>query len=755
MSNLKRDLGLIETVAISMGAMVGSGIFILPGVAYMNVGGASVVLAFLVGGLLTVPAALSAAELGTAIPEDGGSYLYVERGMGPLLGTIAGFGNWLMLNFKTALALVGGVPYFIYILPSIQSMNLFGFEPIVIIAVFLSIVFTIINVVSTESAGKMQNIIVGLMLIAIILLFVGSLSEVSSSSFNGLLESSGGSFIATTALVFISYAGVIKITSVAEEIEDPGRNIPLSIIISLAITTFIYVAITFITISTLDIVHLVENVPISEGGLASDGSGAIIAIVAEETIGQIGALIVVISAILALASTANSGILSASRYPFSMARDGLAPDRFKKINYRFGTPIYSVLSTGLIVIILVMFFPIASAARFGGAFQILVFMLVNACLIGFREGSVDYYDPDYTVPFYPYLQIFGILSGFVLLSKIGLMALFGAVIITIISILYYMLYVRYNVNDESAVKEGLRENINKKLSQDSVNLLIQDRHYRIMIVLQENYNDKVRDNMISIAKSIGSNKNISVDIVEVKKDIRTSLDERHADLSKKNPDWIDDDSLTYTEIKAQNKKEAIVDFATYNQSDFILHNYYPSTSRFSVIRSDLEWILEHSPCDVLLTKLDKIEELEKISVVSDKGFHNPSKVLIADSIGQFFDTKIDLLQVVGQNAPKTEIESIEEYHNNLVSSMNSDVESNIIQSKNKILALKDHTSESDLIISELDISTLRKRILGSASLEVVNSSDIPFILVYSEDYLDHSTLYRRLLMKYIFRGFNR
>ncbi|WP_290816454.1 APC family permease, partial [Halovivax sp.] len=140
-TDLQRDLGLPATTAIAIGAMVGSGIFILPGIAYAEVGPA-VVVAYLVAGLLVLPAALSASEMATAMPEDGGSYVYVERGMGPLLGTIAGIGNWFMLSFKGALALIGGVPYLVYVAPELAAY-------ILPIALGLAVLFTILNVVST------------------------------------------------------------------------------------------------------------------------------------------------------------------------------------------------------------------------------------------------------------------------------------------------------------------------------------------------------------------------------------------------------------------------------------------------------------------------------------------------------------------------------------------------------------------------------------------------------------------------------
>jgi APA family basic amino acid/polyamine antiporter len=105
-TDLERDLGLYSAVALSMGAMIGGGIFVLPAVGYKKAGPA-VVVAYLLAGLLVLPNALSKAEMATAMPEDGGTYLYIDRAMGPLFGTIAGIGVWFSLVFKSAFALVG------------------------------------------------------------------------------------------------------------------------------------------------------------------------------------------------------------------------------------------------------------------------------------------------------------------------------------------------------------------------------------------------------------------------------------------------------------------------------------------------------------------------------------------------------------------------------------------------------------------------------------------------------------------------
>ncbi|MFB6199085.1 MAG: APC family permease, partial [Halobacteriaceae archaeon] len=114
--DLERDLGLYATLTISIGAMVGSGIFVLPGLA-SKFAGPAVPLAYLLAGILVLPAALSKSEMATAIPEAGGTYLYIDRALGPLPGTVAGVGAWFSLVFKSAFAIVGLGSYLIIIVP--------------------------------------------------------------------------------------------------------------------------------------------------------------------------------------------------------------------------------------------------------------------------------------------------------------------------------------------------------------------------------------------------------------------------------------------------------------------------------------------------------------------------------------------------------------------------------------------------------------------------------------------------------------
>ena len=164
MKKLERSLSLISVIAISIGGMLGSGIFVLPGLAAAKTG-SSVWLAYLLAALCILPAALSKSELATAMPSSGGTYVYIERAFGPILGTVSGIGLWLSLLLKSSFALVGFGAY-LSILISIDP-NLTR-----IVAVFFLGIILLLNVFGVKKVGKVQIAIVTLSLMCLTLILV-------------------------------------------------------------------------------------------------------------------------------------------------------------------------------------------------------------------------------------------------------------------------------------------------------------------------------------------------------------------------------------------------------------------------------------------------------------------------------------------------------------------------------------------------------------------------------------------------------
>jgi APA family basic amino acid/polyamine antiporter len=438
--DLERSLGLYSTMMISMGAMIGSGIFVLPALGYKKAGPA-VILAYVLAGLVVLPAALSKAEMATAMPESGGTYLYIDRALGPLFGTIAGIGAWFSLVFKSAFALVGLGAYLLLFTGISQGALVF-------VALGLGAAVVVLNISGTELSGQVQAIIVSLVIVGLAAYTVnaGLIADAARlTPEDGFATHGAGGVVTAAAFVFVSYAGVTKIASIAEEVENPGRNLPRAILGSLTIMTVVYVAVVAAVVVLTDPDTLIHGGPDDGASLTPMADGA------ESLLGGFGVVVISVIAVVALTSMANAGVLSSSRFPLAMSRDDLLPPQLDTIDDRFKTPRNAVLLTGALLLLLIAFVPVVELAKLASAFQILVFSIINVALIAFREADLQSYQPDFTSPGYPYVQLLGLFGGLGLLTQMGTIPLLGASGIIAGGLALYLVYGRGRTNRTGAV----------------------------------------------------------------------------------------------------------------------------------------------------------------------------------------------------------------------------------------------------------------------------------------------------------------
>ncbi|MDQ2048860.1 amino acid permease [Natronolimnohabitans sp. A-GB9] len=765
-SSLNRDLGLPEVVAISIGAMVGSGIFILPALAY-EIAGSTVVLAYILAGLLVIPAALSKSEMATAMPEDGGSYVYIERGMGPLLGTVAGIGTWFSLSFKGALALVGGVPYLVYLL----DRDL-GSGTVTAIALSIAALLILLNIVGSDVTGRFQVGIVAIMLVAMIWFVVGSGVSIEGARLDGALDPGSSGLLVATGAVFVSYAGVTKIASVAEEIENPSRNIPIGMLVSLAFTTLLYVL----------IVAVLVGVTPPDMLTATD---APVAVAAEQTLGTVGVVAVVVAALLALVSTANAGVLSASRYPFAMARDDLVPSSLEDLHPRFNTPLRAITLTGAVILVLIAFVPILQIAKLASAFQVLVFVLVNLAVIGFREGAVDGYDPDFVSPLYPWTQLAGIVGGLVVLTTMGTVPLVGAIVITIGAMAWYYVYARKRIDREGAARAGVRENVSQRATDRTRGLFEADAEYDVLVAITENTSSDARRDMLRMATDMGRLRSTTVSVVEFVDVPHRLFAGDHADvLADDPPEWLPTDGddapswfpenhdvhrptrtsggatpvgrspvtdtrIEYREIDSEDHNRAIVDCATYGDYDLIVAERDRAQFHQRLFGGGTDWLLENAPCDVLLVEDDDFDGADEIAVVANRGAYDPLKLLFADAVAEETGAEINLLQAIPEDAPESQRETIERYHEELLSILTVPARSTIIEADDEITGLTRFVGDADLLVTGVDRTGVSARLLGRPGNQLVERVETTAVMVQTHDGRQPGRL-QRLLMNYLF-----
>lgn len=418
-AKLQRSLQLRHVFALSTGAMVSSGLFLLPGLAAAK-GGPSAILAYGIAGMLVIPAMLSVSELATAMPRAGGAYYFLERALGPAVGVVAGAGTWLSLVLKDAFALIGMSAY----------LNIVVDVPTKPLALVLIALFTLINLSGSKTSASVQLVLVGFVLTIMVVFLGGGLADVGTGNGDGSLdpffEEGFGGLIAVIGLVFVSYGGLTKVASVAEEIDDPSRTIPLGMALSLVVSTLLY---------TLSVLIAVAVVPAEmlHDDLAPIHSAA------EIVLPSAGAVLVVIAALAAFSSAVNAGILAAGRYPLAMSRDGLLPPVFQKLTAS-KTPIAGIISTGAAMALVVVAFDVSAIAKLASAFVLLTLGLVNLAVLVLRAAHITSYAPGFRAPFHPWLQIAGIAIAVYLIIELGALplALVGALIA--ICVIWFLAY---------------------------------------------------------------------------------------------------------------------------------------------------------------------------------------------------------------------------------------------------------------------------------------------------------------------------
>ena len=437
-NEIERSLSLIGVIIVTVAASIGSGLFVLPSFA-AAVMGPGIWLAFLIAGIVFLPGTLSKSELASAMPENGGAYVYVERSFGPLIGTISGLGLWASFLLKSAFALIGFSAY-MYAVTNYLEISVNATMQIMVALVLI----TVLNIFGIKKVKAFQTPILALttgllLLVCIFQLFDANLDF--SRPIDGAFDTTRNDPVLVAeaaALVFVAYAGIYKAGAIGGEVKEPDKNLPKGMLFSLLLITLLYVVVTFIMMAALG----------GEWWLNSDGSpreDPIFAFVDAVTSTYIG-LGLAILAVLTMVSGALSGLLAASRFLFGMAKDSLLPDSMSETNKKFETPHWAIILTAVTMAICILTLPVKDVAKLASGFQIMVIVALNISVIILRRDNPkhDWYKPSFKSPLFPWVQILGTVTGAYLVFIMGEKAIIGALAAVIIGVSTYYIYGKKN-----------------------------------------------------------------------------------------------------------------------------------------------------------------------------------------------------------------------------------------------------------------------------------------------------------------------
>lgn len=697
MKKLERSLPLISVIAISIGGMLGSGIFVLPGLAAAKTG-SSVWLAYLLAAVCILPAALSKSELATAMPSSGGTYVYIERAFGPIFGTISGIGLWLSLLLKSSFALIGFGAY-LSILTNVDT----GFTKY--IALFFLLIILFLNIFGVKKVGKVQIVIVSISLTTLSLILIFGLPNINPKLLDPFLIDGSYGLISTVAFVYISYAGVTKIAAIAGEIKNPSKNLPIAMILSLVIITVIYVFVAFVLVGNIPMDSLKTDIkPIYTVANLLGGK-------------QIGFIVAGVG-VITLISMANSGVLASSRFPFAMARDKLLPSFMSRVHSKFLTPVVTIVMTCVVMALAIIFLDVVKIAKLASAFKVMMFISVNIAVIILRETSTQWYQPTYRSPFYPYIQLFGILSGIVLLIFLGLMPFIAILTIVILGFVIYFyfgkktartgvlrryghrpaLYLLYNKkNKERRNIERQRDIdsqiLNGKLASDAgvvVSLLGNENSPEMLIEIGAAINKRNQLQAVNITEV--PNQSFLDAFMEDSPKI-TSLARRISGLARAKNINIDFEAVVTHDVS-----NTIHALSNQTHCDWLVMGWNGRAHNGILVRNPIGWLVTHIDSDFALFKDNGVRYIGKVLLALRPGRKDKNFIAIADRICQFYGASLTLLHILPTQTPKDIKDEMRQTSLKLLQKVNTKSEVIILKSDDPINAISKTSAGYDLLI---------------------------------------------------------
>jgi len=696
-------LGLYALLTISIGAMIGSGIFVLPGIAF-DIAGPAVILAFVLAGVVVLPAALSKSEMATAMPEAGGTYLYIDRAMGPLMGTIAGFGVWFSLIFKAAFALVGLSAY----------LEFFFEHPERPIAAVLAVALILINLAGVRQTAKVQAALVSIVLVVLVgFVFLGA-PNTEPDRYEPFFSEGISGLLAATAVVFVSYIGVTKVASVAGEVKRPGRDIPVSMLVSVGVAMVLYPAVVAV---------MVGVTPAAE--LADTETPVLVA--AQQFLGEAGTYIVAGTAVLALVSMANAGLIASARYPFAMARNGLAPRFMERVSPRTGAPVAGVTVTGVVLMLLVLFVPLLELAKLAAAFQLLVFALTNLAVVAFREAHVDWYKPEFRSPWYPVPQVFGIITALLLLTQMGLVPLIGATLIIVAGVLWYLVFGQSRAVKESAARDALRLREDASLVAATEAAVARPGRDHVVLLIRRPTRQSRQETLFRLAVRLTRPDGGRIHIINFDADT-ASLVPWPEDRAWCEALGIEVTVQTYTD---EDRRGMVHSFVEREDVDLFIADMPQELRATRHITRDLNWLRENLTCDSVFLRNRSVDAIDTIAILGTGGPYDPVKIELSDHIARHERGSIRFVHLTAPDSPPAQTDVIRGYHEQLGSVLSVPWDDRVRPTEDLVETLTELSRGANLVV--LGAPTHRFHIVTDLADRIAESVDCPALLVHTPD----------------------
>ena len=635
---LSRDLSLFDITMIGIAGMIGAGIFALTGIA-AGIAGPAILIAFLFNGIIATFTGLAYAELGSAIPQAGGGYVWIKEALGNYAGFIAGWVDWAAHTIACSLYAVTFGAFLSEFLVRFAGLN-FPQEVLAKISSLLIVSFlAYVNFVGVKESGKLGGVVTLLKIIILLIFAFFGLSRTFSypnweSAFQPFMPHGFVGVLAAMGLTFIAFEGFEIIVQSGEEVKNPERNIPKAIVVSLWVTVAIYILVAFSLLGAVK-----ADVPSWEylGKLAEFS----LVRVADEIM-PLGGVLIIAGGLISTISAMNATIYSSSRVVFALSRSGYLHRALAAINEKTKTPHLAILFS-YIIIATASLAPIEAVASAASLMFILLFMFVNSALVILRLRRPDL-KRSFKVPFVPILPLLTLILQFVITYYLITQLEHGFLIALLTLGWIFFGSLVYYAYSEKEMEKRMEEEIKTVYKE----IPIEEKPYRILVPIA---NPAIARKLVDFAKILAKKRDGEIIIANiVRLPYQTPLTASLGEIgkAKKMVSELLNSEVPIGGIVAVGHlvPEAILNLVDELKPNLIVMGWRGRTFRKDVVLgSTIDPVLVKAKCDVVVVKFGKDSlKFEKILIPTAGGPHALLACEIARDLANE-NSKIKLLYV--------------------------------------------------------------------------------------------------------------
>ena len=654
---LSRDLGLLDITMIGVGAMIGAGIFVLTGLA-AGTAGPALILAFAINGVIAVFTAMVYAELGSAIPEAGGGYLWVKEGLPGPNAFLAGWMSWFAHAVAGSLYALGFGSYLFSVLQDFH-LSVFGLHGELAqkaLAVIIILIFVAINFKGVSETGMAGNIVT-ISKVIILIIFIGSglwaliQHPHFMNHFLPFQPKGFGGIVSAMGLTFIAFEGYEIIVQAGEEVKNPRQTIPKAVILSMAIVLPIYILIAFTAIGAV-------NTGSSLPTYIWLGNHQELGIVeAAKQFMPLGSFLLTLGGLLATMSALNATTFSSTRVAFAMGRDKNLPDIFSQISEKTRTPYKALLFSGALILFMAVVIPLEDVASAADIMFLFLFLQVNIAVITIRKKYGERLKYGFLVPFFPVVPIVGVIANLGIALYMFHFSptawYFTIAWIAVGSVIYY-LYARPREESEERTPVVLEERLPEAKSE----------RYEVLVPVA---NPDSLSNLLPPAIEAAKRYDgvvILLNVISVPDQLNLSAGRRYVDRSREvlqKARQIVEDAGAEAEVLiriAHRLPDAIIQTALERDVDLMVMGWRGKSSNVRVtVGNKADYIMDEVNCDVLVVQQMQNPPFKKVVVP----IANPNTVeeLLRKAVlinENSKDAQIDLLHIFKDDMPDAEKE---------------------------------------------------------------------------------------------------